>query len=543
MTFSGDTDIKFLYQLKQFQENLDRKENEFKEAIKLASGVQIDALSSKETVSPNEDFLASVKVFYPENSNVKIKEIKLNAPNNWQIADAAEPKNDSPYASYFRETAKDAKIFSVKVANDAKFTEPYFLEKPRVDSLYQWNDGENQTLPFQKPLVTAQITAEISGTEITFNQPIEYRYADGVRGEIRRDLNIVPKLSVSLNQDLLIVPESDKAQSRKIVLSVTNNESKAITGQMKLNAPQDWLVSPVSANFDLKGKDAKTSVEFSLAVPANVKISDFDVSAQATANSEVFTQMMNTIAYPHIQTHRFYTDAKTRVEVLDLKVASVRVGYIMGSGDDVPDAIRQMGLTVDLLNESDLASGDLSKYDTIVVGIRAFQVRQDLIANNQRVLDFVKNGGTLIVQYQRPDYVANNLQPFPASQTDTQKTTAGTTARVVDEKAKVTILQPNSPVFNFPNKITDADFANWVQERNLYNFTTFDQKYTPLLESHDAGELENKGGMVYAKVGKGTYVYTSYAFFRQLPAGVPGAYRLFANLLSLPKSFANLLIK
>jgi len=219
-----------------------------------------------------------------------------------------------------------------------------------------------------------------------------------------------------------------------------------------------------------------------------------------------------------------------------LKVAPVSVGYIMGSGDAVPEAIRQMGLTVDLLNENDLTSGDLSKFDTIVVGIRAYQIRRDLISNNQRILDYVKNGGTLIVQYQRPDYVRQNLNPFPASMTDTQKTTAGTTARVVDENAKVTILDARNPVFNFPNKITDADFSGWVQERNLYNFTTFDQKYTPLLESHDAGEAENKGGLVVAEIGKGKYVYCSYALFRQLPAGVSGAYRLFANLLSIRNS-------
>ncbi len=189
-----------------------------------------------------------------------------------------------------------------------------------------------------------------------------------------------------------------------------------------------------------------------------------------------------------------------------------------------------------MLNETELSSGDLSRFDTIVVGIRASQTRTDFVANNQKLLDFVKNGGTLIVQYQRPDYIQQNLQPFPASMTDTQKTTAGTTARVADENAKVTILDRTNPIFNFPNRITDADFQGWVQERNLYNFTTFDAKYTPLLETHDVGELENKGGMVFAKIGKGNYIYNSYSFFRQLPNGVSGAYRIFANLLSLPKA-------
>lgn len=188
----------------------------------------------------------------------------------------------------------------------------------------------------------------------------------------------------------------------------------------------------------------------------------------------------------------------------------MKIGYIMGSGDSIPEAIRQLNLPVDLLGENDLTSGDLAKYDTIVVGIRAFEVRADLAANNQRILDYVKNGGNLIVQYQRAN---QNLFPFPAN----------VGARVVDENAKVTILEPMNPIFNFPNKITNADFANWVQERNSYAFSTFDAQYTPLLEAHDANEAENKGGMVYAELGKGKYIYCSYAFFRQLPAGVPGA--------------------
>ncbi len=169
----------------------------------------------------------------------------------------------------------------------------------------------------------------------------------------------------------------------------------------------------------------------------------------------------------------------------------------------------------------DLTSGDLSKFDAIVVGIRAFQVRQDLISNNHRLLDYVRSGGNLIVQYQRPDY--ETLLPFPAK----------LGARTADENAKVTILERTNPIFNFPNRITDEDFAGWVQERNLYAFTTFDANYKPLLEAHDANETENKGGLVVAEIGKGKYVYCSYAFFRQLPAGVPGAYRIFANLLSL----------
>ena len=179
-----------------------------------------------------------------------------------------------------------------------------------------------------------------------------------------------------------------------------------------------------------------------------------------------------------------------------------------------------------MFDERTLATGDLSKFDTIIVGIRAYQVRQDLIANNKRLLEFVSNGGTLVVQYQLPGtYAQQNLTPFPTQMGP----------RVVDENAAVTIMEPTHPIFNLPNKITSEDFKGWVQERNLYNFVQMDSRYIGLLESHDAGEAENKGGLVVADIGKGKYVYCSYSLFRQLPAGVPGAYRLLANLVSLPK--------
>jgi hypothetical protein len=214
-----------------------------------------------------------------------------------------------------------------------------------------------------------------------------------------------------------------------------------------------------------------------------------------------------------------------------LKVADVKLGYIAGSGDQVPEAIEQMGLPVTLLNETDLSTGDLSRFDTIVVGVRASEVRPDFVANNKRLFDFVNGGGTLIVQYQRPDYVSLGLQPYPA-----KIGSAGAGPRVTNEDAPVMILHPEHPAFNFPNKINEADWQGWVLERTVFNFTNFDPRYTPLLESHDPGEGDETGGEVVAEIGKGRYVYTSYAWFRQLPAGVPGAYRLFANLISLSKA-------
>lgn len=517
---------------------LEKKEQEFVEAIRRASRITIDALADKETIVQGEDFSATVKVFFPNAESVKVKEIKLNAPKDWQIIRAEISQKETP-VSFRREIANETALFNVKPVSAARLGGIYWLDSERDGFMYRWNDDENQTLPFRPAQVSADVRIDVDGTEIVVNQPVQYRFADDVRGEIRRDLELVPDLTIGVDQKLLIVPYSEKDRKIRLSMNVTKHSDKPLEASwasLNLGVFGEWQSVPNMQVLKLKNRGEKTSIPFEFTIPAKTKTGTYHINPHVAFREGMTYQEMHTIAYPHIQTHRFYTRVETKLEILDLKTAPVKIGYIMGSGDEVPEAIRQMGLSVELLNETDLTSGDLSRFDTIVAGIRAFQVRQDLVSNNRRILDFVNNGGNFIVQYQRPDYVQQNLQPYPASMTDTQRTTAGTTSRVVDENARVTILQPAHPVFNFPNKITDEDFNGWIQERNLYNFTTFDAKYTPLLESHDAGEQENKGGMVYAEIGKGRYVYTSYAFFRQLPAGVPGAYRLFANLLSLPKA-------
>ncbi|HEX8249464.1 MAG TPA: PIG-L family deacetylase [Pyrinomonadaceae bacterium] len=529
--FSGDDERKKSFDERNANEAdisfiVNEKLNQFTEALKLAAGIQIEALADRETVAPTESFTASVKVFYPENPDIKVEKIYLYTPSkrrSWKITTAEEPKNDSPLAAFSREKAVQAAYFNVGVPPDAKLTQPYFLQAPRENYLYAGQDLPIQNLPFQQPFVYSAINLKINGEPVFLNQALEYRYADDIRGEVRRNLNVVPKVSLGLDQKLLIVPLG-ASRTRQITMSVTNNSSGAIKGQARLNLPEGWKAQPAAADFDLKTKGAKTSIVFNVTIPPLSGVANYKIGAEAQADGEKFTQEMHTLAYPHITTHRYYTAAETGINVFDLKSAPVKVGYITGSGDAVPEAIRQMGLSVELLGENDLNGGDLSRFDVIVVGIRAFQVRQDLISNNQRILEYVRSGGNLIVQYQRTEY--ENLLPFPAK----------IGARVADENARVSILEPQHPVFNFPNKITDKDFENWVQERNLYSFTTFDANYKPLLEAHDANEAENKGGLVVAEIGKGKYVYTSYAFFRQLPAGVPGAYRIFANLLSLPKS-------
>lgn len=509
------------------------KQKEFLKALQMAAGITVDALSNTETIVGGESTNVAVRVFAPENTDLKVKEVSLNVPKGWKAETSPEPMPQNQGFRFRREDALNSSFFTVTVASNAMPTQPYWLENPRNENFtFDWSNVENEVkdLPFRPPLVTANVKMEIGGEEITVEKEVQYRFADDIRGEIRRELNVVPAISLSLDQKILIVPQSNKPQKKRLVMSLTNNSQSPQRGMVSLNfnSSKEINYSASSKTFELKTKGEKTAITFDVEIPPFAKPEEFEIYGQAMVGEGLSTLEMQTIAYPHIQTHRIYKRATTQVKVLDLQVAPVKVGYIMGSGDKVPQAIERLGLNVKMLDGNYLATGDLSQFDTIVAGIRASQVRPDFVANHGRLIDFVKNGGTLIVQYQQQDYARRNMPPFPAKM--------DSNIRTVDETAPVKILAPNNPVFNFPNKITEKDFENWVQERNLYSWTDFDSKYVPLLETHDEGEPESKGGMMYAEVGKGKYIYTGYSWFRQLPVGIAGAYRIFANMLSLPRA-------
>ncbi len=503
-------------------------------AIRKAAGIQIDALADSETVVPGGTLMVSVKAFQPKDAAANVGEITLSAPKDWIVSKSATPQqNNAAYAS--REIATAGQVFAVNVPASASVTDPYWLRSERKSDLFPWPGTDSLTLPFDPPQLIAHVKVNVGGTDIVLDQPVQYRFADPARGEIRREVNVVPPVSVEFDKDLLIAPRGAAAINRRVNVSVSNKTSKPVLVKLDVIKPGIGTVTAKLSKPELElGSRASVNVEMDIKIAGETMSPPFRIGISAELEGVKYWQTMYVVSYPHIQTHRFYTRAATKVVLLDLVTEPVNVGYVMGSGDDIPDAIRQMGMNVTLLGEEELSSGDLAKFDTIVVGIRASETRPDLVANNARLLDYARSGGTVIFEYQRGTWTG--LAPYKVDIQDKQGTTAGSIARVVDENAPVKVLEPQHPVFNFPNKITDADFAGWVQERNAYNLVTFDPQYTPLLESHDAGEQENKGGLVIAKVGKGNWVYCSYSFFRQLPAGVPGAYRLFANLLSLPKA-------
>lgn len=505
------------------------KERDFVDAIAAAAGVTVDPLADDETVIQGGTLVVSVRTFAPQDAQLNVTEASVIAPTGWTVdaAAPAPPGGGDRFAA--RETPTHAARYRVTVPADAALTQPYFLQAPRQGDRYVWADAAPKALPFGPPLLEGRVTLEVGGVPITITRPVQYRVGDRVRGELRRDVNVVPAVAVGLDSRLLIVPLGATANQQRLVVRATSFSPEAVAGTLQLRLPQGWTSSPPSVPFTLKSRGEKTATAFVVTAPPTRKAGAVDIAAEAIVSGTTYARDVQVVAYPHIQTHRLYWPAVAVAQVMDLKVAPVRVGYIMGSGDQVPDALRRMGVDVALIDDEMLATGDLSRFDTIVVGIRATETRPEFVANNGRLRQYMERGGTLVVQYQQLEYATRGLMPYPAQTTEN--------SRVTVETAPVEILAPSHPVFTFPNRITAADFDGWVQERNLYALNSFDRsRYTPLLRTADPGEPPQDGGEVYAEVGKGRYIFTAYAWFRQLPAGVPGAYRQFANLISLSKA-------
>jgi LmbE family N-acetylglucosaminyl deacetylase len=503
---------------------LTQKETDFAEALAQAAGIVVDPLADEETVAPGSSVGVSVRTFLERPALARVRETTVVVRSGWRVEPSADQE---ARGGIRRESPTSVARYHVIVPASAPPTQPYFLGHPRQGDLYEWPTDAPHGMPFQSPLVSATVTFDVNGTDFTISRPVRYRFADRVRGELRRDLNVVPELSVGLDSQLLIVPTSGAPKAQRLVVTATSFVNRTMTGTLRLRLPAGWTSTPTSSGFSVASAGESATAMFDVMPPARRTQGTVTVEAEAETGGRVFTAHVETIAYPHIQSHRLYSPAAARAEVVDLAVPPVRVGYIMGSGDEVPDALRRMGVDVTMIDGEILSTGDLSRFDTIVVGIRASEARPDFVANHMRLRAYMERGGTLIVQYQQTDYVERGLPPYPVQ--------AQGNSRVTDETAPVRILLMH-PVFTFPNRITSADFDNWVQERNLYAFGSFDGRYTPLLESGDPGEPPQRGGQVIAEVGKGRYVYTAYAWFRQLRAGVPGAYRQFANLISLSKA-------
>jgi len=524
---------------------LRRKESDFERALTLAHRLTAESTVDDGDVVPGQSFTVRTRIWNQGTEPVALQDVALRIPTGWTAARQADPP-----ASLEAGKAADVS-FKVTVAPNARYSQPYWHRNPKVDR-YDVDNPADFPLPWSPPDVVSVIrygspTGPGSVLPVTLEQPAFFRYEGRwVGGEKQKVVNVVPALSVSMTPDIAVMPVGGGAR-REFRVTVANEAKGSGEAVVHLQVPAGWKAEPAQAAASLRFEGDEATARFFVTAPASLAAGEYAIRAVATRAGQDYRDGVQVITYDHIQERHMLRPAASRVQAIDVKVApAVKVGYVLGAGDEVPPAIQQLGLTPTMLSADDLAYGDLSRFSTIVTGIRAYQTRKDLRANNQRLLDYARAGGHVVVQYNKFEFnrlsdapaegfsgggsaeALSPFAPYPASVTY---------ERVTLEDAPMNVLVPGHPFFNVPNRIGKADFDGWVQERGLYFLGAKDPRYVELLSSADpfpknAGE--KKGILVDAPVGKGTWTYVGLGLWRQLPAGTPGAYRILANLLSRP---------
>lgn len=416
--------------------------------------------------------------------------------------------------------------FTVKAPDNAAFTRPYFTRPDIEQSYYDIADPQYLNQPLAPYPLAAWAEWSFNGAPIRVGQFVQTVKRVNGLGTVLEPLTAAPAIGISIQPRFGIVPLDAKAFSVKTV--VHSNVKGPARGTVRLDLPAGWKSEPASVPFSTTLDGDEFGLSFTV-TPSNLAEKPYSITAVAEFGGRQYREGYRVTGYSGLRPYFLYTPSTYKTSGVDVKVApGLKVAYVMGSGDDVPDALEHLGIKVDFLAPADVASGDLARYDAILLGVRTYAARPELATYNNRLLEYVKNGGVVIVQYNTPEF-DRNFGPYPYTMTSNPE-------EVTDEASKVQVLAPSNPVFNWPNRITEKDFTGWVEERGSKWMKSWDPRYEALLETHDQGQEPQKGGLLFARYGKGLYVYNAYAFYRQLPEGVPGAYRIFANLISLPKN-------
>jgi LmbE family N-acetylglucosaminyl deacetylase len=508
---------------------LNVKERDYQDAVLAAHGLSFDAVADDGLVIAGQPVKLSLVVVNRGATDVNVTSVAIAGFDSGSCGPKPLAK-DGVYTC----------VADTRVPKIAKLTTPYFSDtywkNPATAAINVLEPGVAFGVPFAPTPFRATFHVTVGAVEVTRELPIYYRYVKDIyHGDKRMELNVVPAFSVRTTPSLVVLPASSPSgTTREIHVAVTNGTKGPAEATVTLGVPAGWKATPASVPVGFGHEDESLTARFLVTPPPQVRVGEYSLRASVTApetGNESFTSGYHEIEYPHVERRQVIEAAETALKVLDVKTTpNISVGYIVGVGDHVPPAIEQLGAQVTFIEPDDLAWGDLSKYDVIVTGVRAYERRTDLRAYSRRLLEYAERGGIVIVQYNKFEFNQAQYGPYPARVSGN---------RVSDETVPVKILVPNHPIFTYPNRLGPSTWANWVQERGLYFLGEKDSRYVDLVSMTDSFQDnpgEKLGSLVEARVGKGRWIYLGLGLWRQLPAGTTGAYELLANLLSLPKA-------
>jgi LmbE family N-acetylglucosaminyl deacetylase len=483
------------------------KQKELLGLIQACAGLWMEAIATEFAAAPGDAVTVKTTLVNRSDHPFSLKSISFQDLGSFSAQDVVL-ENNTPH------TIES----SIQIPLGYPTSQPYWLRNSPKKALFSVSDRSLIGAAENAPSLQAKIVLNSQGEDLEFLVPVLYRWTDRVDGESYRLFEVRPKVTVELEDGVRVFADTDPQEIRVRVKA----NSPGVAGTLRLSGDSDWHVVPESVPFSLSEKYDEAELSFQVTPPDDA--GDALLVAEADVGGSRFSRALVTISHPHIKHQVYFPESTLKVVKLDVERRGDTIGYIMGSGDEVAKGLRHLGYDVTVLDDDALESGDLGHFDAIVAGIRAYNTRERLAVVQARLLQYVEQGGTLIVQYNVPrGLVREDLGPYPF--------TIGRD-RVSEENAPVTILAPDHQLMKFPNTITQKDFEGWVQERGLYYATQWDGRYETVVASHDTQEQDTAGGLLFARFGEGVFIYSGISWFRQLPAGVPGAYRFFANLVS-----------
>ena len=487
------------------------KSKELQDIIIASAGIYLEAAANAGYATSGSEVTLKLEAINRSMESVILNSAIITS-NNQQLTANQKLINNIPLSTEATATIDDS----------FKDTSAYWLREEGTLGMYRVDDPTMIGKPETPQQNTVRFNLTISGVPISIEKPIVFKYNDRVKGEVYEPFEIVPMVSSKLDSKVIIFA---KAESKNIPVTVKAHQDN-FTGSVSLTAPNGWTITPKSVNISIASKGAEQKVIFSV-TPPNTD-SEGDLIPVVTAGNKTYTRELVTIDYAHIPLQSLFLPNKAKIVRLDIERKGDYIGYIQGAGDAVPDNLTQIGYQVAIIEPSTITPELLAQFDAVVVGIRAYNVVDEMQAKQPLLLDYVKSGGTLIAQYNTSGRWGDTKIGAPYEMQLSRD-------RVTDENSEVRILAKNHPIMNFPNKLTQKDFEGWTQERGLYFPNEWDAAYTPILSMNDKGETAKDGSLLVAPYGDGYYMYTGLSFFRELPAGVSGAYKLFANMLSIGK--------